>query len=260
MFELAGAQALVLEHVPGVTLDDAVDAPQLWRAEHIEAALAGIARVHAAWYGRERELLRESWLGPVLDPAVARETGELWFELAEHARPWFAAWAGAAAGRVLRKLAAGAAERATALEHHPRCLIHNDFNPRNVGVRTCGGKASLLAFDWELATLGVPQRDAAELLCFVLRPDTPPEVLLEHVESHRYALARALGSTIDRDAWLEGFRLALHDFAVQRLTTYVVANRLRTREFLPRVVQTWTHLAGALEARSPAPARAATGA
>ena len=53
----------------------------------------------------------------------------------------------------------------------PRTLIHNDFNPRNLCLRQTDGGLRLCAYDWELATLQVPQHDLAELLCFVLPPD-----------------------------------------------------------------------------------------
>jgi thioester reductase-like protein len=249
--EIAGARALVLERVRGVQLADASTAPERWRGEDVTAVLEGIARIHAARYRREPALRGEAWLGPVLDAAAMRETAELWTELTEHARPFVAGWVGPAAGRSLRKLAASAPERAEALERLPRTLVHNDFNPRNVGVRATAGRRSMFAFDWELATLDVPQRDGAELLCFVLAPDTPADVLLHYVETHRTALERAAGVGIDAGEWLAGYALALADFGVQRLTMYALAQRLRARDFVPRIARTWAHLHETLHAVRP---------
>ena len=60
-------------------------------------------------------------------------------------------------------------------------LIHNDFNPRNLALRREVGGWRLCAYDWELATIGVPQHDCAEFLCFVLPPGSYATVLLREV-------------------------------------------------------------------------------
>jgi len=166
-------------------------------------------------------------------------------ELAEHARPWVSQWAGSAAGRLLNKLARAAPQRAELLDGLPRCLVHHDFNPRNVGFRLRHGSPELCAFDWELATLA--SRNATSSSCCVLScPPTPPAELVWHyVEFHRKALERAIGTAIDGADWSDGFRLALEDFAVQRLTMYVMAHRLRSRPFLERVTRAWAQLMAA---------------
>ena len=43
----------------------------------------------------------------------------------------------------------------------PRTLIHGDFKPRNVVIRTDGEKSSVLPFDWEASGWGVPTGDLA---------------------------------------------------------------------------------------------------
>ena len=116
------------------------------------------------------------------------------------------------------------------------------------GVRLC-------AFDWELATLGVPQHDLAELLCFVLVPDTPRDSALHFVETHRTALERATGEPIDPTAWRLGFRLSLQDLLLNRFAMYALAHRIRRQAFLPRIIRTWRTLYQCSEAawRWPGP-------
>ena len=214
--ETGGTRALVLEHVGDIALNHA-DAR--WCGADIEAALRGIAEVHA------------QELGDCVQPED--EAAELWCALAAHARPWIARWAGEAAAARLARRPWAARRRAAG----PLRPIHHDFNPRNIGLRRSGAERRLCAFDWELATLGAPQRDLAELLCFVLRPDTPAAQVARYVEFHR----RCLG--IERSLWLHGFRLALDDFAVQRLSMYVLAHRFRPQPYLERVSRTWARLA-----------------
>ena len=72
----------------------------------------------------------------------------------------------------------------------PRTLVHNDFNPRNIALRKGSG---LVAYDWELATVQVPQRDLVDLLAHVLGPDASPESVDHFVEFQRRALESASG-------------------------------------------------------------------
>ena len=128
------------------------------------------------------------------------------------------------------------------LEAQTATLIHNDFNPRNVCLRTTGSGFRLCAYDWELATVGAPQRDLAEFLCFVLTPDTGDADIDRWLEHHRTSLEDETGARIDPITWREGFAAALYDVLVSRLTMYALINRVRRQPFLPRVVRTWRRL------------------
>ena len=237
VLEAGEQRALVLDYVPHLRLNDA---SARWDREHIEAALDGIAGVHAL----PTDWRAQPWIGPVLDAQAVHQSLNLWLALADYARPRVAAWAGEASARRLVQAARASFERARVLERMPQGLIHHDFNPRNIGLLRRAGRWSLCALDWELATVGVPQRDLAEFLCFVL----PPEADATHyLEYHRQRLATLSGRAINPEAWLEGFRLSLDDFAVQRLTMYCVAHRVRPQPFLERVVRTWAQLSSVKE-------------
>jgi hydroxymethylglutaryl-CoA reductase (NADPH) len=124
------------------------------------------------------------------------------------------------------------------LESEPRTLIHHDFNPRNICLR--GGR--LCAYDWELAAVGAPQRDLAELLCFVLRPDVGVDEVRRWIAHHRQALAAETGMELDPASWQLGFQGALYDVMINRLTTYALIDRVRRQPFLAGVVRTWRRL------------------
>lgn len=214
--ECGGARALVLEHVADLALNDVY---ARWSESQVRTALRGIAAVH-----RQQDLVAAVDAQP--------QAAELWSALCEHAQPWITRWAGkAAAAHMLRRAQARAIPSPAG-----GCLIHHDFNPRNIGLRRAGWRWELCALDWELGTLGSPQRDLAELLCFVLAPDARAEQLARHVEFHR----RLLG--VEGAAWLQGFSRALDDFAVQRLSLYLLAHRFRPQPYLARVTRTWAHL------------------
>ena len=124
----------------------------------------------------------------------------------------------------------------------PRTLIHNDFNPRNIALRRDSGGLRLCAFDWELATIGAPQRDLAEFLSFVLPPYAAREAVVRWVEWYRALLAAESGVAFPRTEWELGFRAALCELLVDRLSFYAMVDRVRPQRFLPRVVRSWVNL------------------
>ena len=121
-------------------------------------------------------------------------------------------------------------------------MIHNDFNPRNVALRPEPNSFRLCAYDWELATLGIPQHDLAELLCFVLPQESSRDEVLHYLEVHRRALQRATGQRIDADSWQLGFRLSLCDLMVNRFPMYTLVHKFRKQGFLSRIISTWARL------------------
>jgi len=231
--------ALVLEDISGLEMLNTVENITEWRHEHIEAAIRDLAELHAIWYRRENNLRAQPWLGRVVSACRREEMYELWDALAEHAEGRFGHIIGSSARKLQRSLISEIGSRWRSLEQMPRTLIHNDFNSRNIAFRREGDRLQLCAYDWELATLGVPQHDLAELLCFVLKPDAERAEIQYYLDLHRSTLEKASSSSIDSVSWETGFRLSLHDLLVDRFAMYVMVDRFCPQRFLTRVVSTW---------------------
>ncbi|HET9196504.1 MAG TPA: thioester reductase domain-containing protein [Vicinamibacterales bacterium] len=232
---------LLLEHLGDMALMDA-QSPAAWTRRFRMAAIDGLAAIHARWLGQEAALMAQPWIGHVPSTASIVEMTPLWTALADHAAPVFETWAGRRLVETHAALATTACEWAPALEALPRTLIHNDFNSRNVALRSDPHGPRLVAYDWELAAIGAPQRDLAEFLCFALPGGVDGDVLAESIERHRTTLERHSGVALDRRVWQEGFRSALAYFLVSRLGIYAMINRIRPLAFLPHVVHTWSRL------------------
>jgi thioester reductase-like protein len=247
--ESNGTWVAVLEDVRDAALVDSVDRPEDWGQAEIAAACDGLAALHAVWLGRDGELLRKPWIGHVPTACAVEDMTDLWAALASHAGSHFSAWADPEVAQIHQRLVAAAGEWWQPLEEGPRTLIHHDFNPRNLCLRSTskgwsgadGERLRLCAYDWELATLGAPQRDLAEFLCFVLTDGTMADAG-RWIEHHRVALERASGTAIEAERWTSGFRSALYDVLIDRLAMYTMVHRVRRQSFLPRVVRTWWHL------------------
>lgn len=231
------AYVIVMERLDGdVVLKDTADDPSSWTPVLVDVALQQIAGVHAIWLGREDELLAERWLGRVMTADRMAEMRDLWRALVEHNANQHPLWADAIGAMRVAESIPGVRRWWRELEGMPRTLVHNDFNPRNVALRR--DRRRLVAYDWELATLHVPQRDLVELLAFVLSAGTDEATVERHVEVHRSALQAASGVALDRDRWRHGYRLALRDFALTRLQLYMMGATQQEYPFLGRVVAT----------------------
>jgi hypothetical protein len=232
---------VALEYVSDARVANAWD--RAWTNIEIDAALRGLAVLHAVWRDRWQTLLSQSWLPPRRSSAQMAEMAPLWSALAANARPAFMSWGGPALIKAHESLLCGIDRWWQPLGNNLQTLIHNDFNSRNIMLR--GGTDAplrLCAYDWELATIGAPQRDLAEFLCFVLAPETAADYAPYWIQCYRSVLEEQTGSTIDPIEWDAGFRAALCDFLIDRLSMYAMIHRFRPQTFLPRVVCTWLAL------------------
>ncbi len=234
-----GRWALLLEYLPEAESGHACP-----RADAAEMAtlLNGLAAIHAFGYRREAELAALPWLTAMPEPARMLEMTPLWRELADFAAPWFVAWCGEAIRTVQADCIASLDDWWPRLRAMPASLIHNDFNPRNLVLRQVDGHTRLCAYDWELATLGAPQHDLAELLCFTWHGDLRERDLSALLDAHRDALAAASGQPIDALEWRAGFALALRHLLINRLAMYTLMHRFRPLAYLPEVMRNWLRL------------------
>jgi hypothetical protein len=227
---------LALESIDDAVLMNALS-PDSWADEAIDAALSGVARIHARWLGTKAA----EWLPPIRDAQSRAAMAPLWCALAEHAasRP---AWRNPTLRSVHATCAQNLSSWSRELDAAPLTIIHNDFNPRNIAIRRRHGRLTLCAFDWELATVGAPQRDVAEFLCFVLPPDASRDLMRSWVERSRTLFASEALIEVDRARWERGFSAALCDLLIDRLAMLAMIDRVRPQSFLPRVVATWLNV------------------
>jgi thioester reductase-like protein len=235
----AGRWAMLLEYLPECEMGW----PRL-RAddENLGAVLSGLADIHAVGFLRQDDLANQGWLLPMPDPARMAEMTPLWRELADFALPWIETWCGGGIGEFQEHCLANLTNWWPRLQAMPTTLIHNDFNPRNFVIREADGHPWLCVFDWELATLGPPQHDLAELLCFIWHDALTENDLDKIVESYRMALSQACQREFDPAEWREGFALTLRYLLLNRFAMYMLMYRFRPLDYLPRVMANWAAL------------------
>jgi len=238
------AYVIIEEYLENLVLMDTADDVSGWTSKHINTALDGIAAIHSIWLGRETELKQQPWIGyyPTRERRVKMRP--LWKALAANAmdEDEHLQWFGADELKSYTDILDTITEWWAQLETMPKTLIHNDFNPRNIAFRTTDDGLRLCTYDWELATIHVPQYDLAELLSFTLQPSVTEKAVTDYVEYHRLALEKASGVELEATQWREGYRLALYDFLINRLSLYFMAHIFRHYEFMERVYATFKRL------------------
>ena len=229
------AYIVTMEDLTGLEVSEPAVDSSARRDEYLRAAIEGIAPLQAIWYGREEELRERPWLGHIWTTGDMTEMRELWEDLTVHAATEFPEWFLEPDLALRQKLIDTIPEWWPILESSPRTLIHNDFNPRNMAFRRDPEGVRLVVYDWELATLGVPQHDLADLLCYTLSTDASREDVDRWAELHRQMLSAATKKEIPAGEWRAGYRSSLFDFALNRFALTLAAHTFRHYSFVERV-------------------------
>lgn len=166
----------------------------------------------------------------------------LWEMLGVHASEEFPEWFAPRDMEHFRATIYSMPEWYGEIDSMPKTLIHNDFNPRNICFRKTSSGPQLCVYDWELATINLPQHDLAELLTMTLQPDTTDEEVTRYVEYHRKALETHLGQSLDPEVWRRGYQLSLWDLLANRIPMYVMGHTFRHYKFMERVQATFRRL------------------
>ncbi len=239
---------LVMERLCQMELMDSADDVSGWTHDHIIAALDGIADIHSIWLGREDELSQQPWLPYPPTTERMQAASPFWDLLAVQAHEEFPEWFEASDLAMFRRILADMPNWWQALDNMPKTLIHNDFNPRNLAFRQTPEGRQLCVYDWELATLHVPQHDVAELILFVLDEHATFGDIQRYVEHHRQALEQASGQRLDPDLWWGGFCGAAKDLLINRVAMYTMAHAAKHYEFMERVYRTLRRVLQLIEA------------
>lgn len=115
------------------------------------------------------------------------------------------------------------------LKKHPMTFIHNDCNLRNIAVRQ---NNDLVLYDWELAGLGLPQRDVFEFLASVLRQGESEKVVLDLIQIYKGELESASGIEIEDELFWSGINWAAKELILLRYVLYMIPHSQKELKFL----------------------------
>ena len=190
----SGRAALLIEEIEGLVPFD------FWEgatAEHLDAVVQGLARLHAHHWERADEID-----GPprLADPAVQIDFATRFDRAWEENRAFFrevSAGEFVPIGDTLLGHAVGTFASLGA----PATLLHGDAHAENIPLReTREGPHDVVFLDWAGVQIGAASLDMAFLLAMSLRPEVRREVEEQHVHAHGQAVLAA-GVPSWRDPW-----------------------------------------------------------
>jgi NADP-dependent 3-hydroxy-3-methylglutaryl-CoA reductase len=231
-----------MENIDGLSHFNAVDHQNKWDEDALRAVVSGLASLHSIWWKREEELAKQPWMGTIMNARLMTEMSELWTAFGTHAAHEFPEWFTQELLEGQTLMIESLPDWWGRLEAQPKTLIHNDFNPRNIALRKEADGYHLCAYDWELATVHVPQHDLAEFLMFTSSKHTKIDEVERWVELHRILLEKATGDSIDPRLWREGFALSLMDLMLHRVSLYIMAHTMHHYKFIQRITENCWHL------------------
>ncbi|MCC8422416.1 phosphotransferase [Photorhabdus thracensis] len=236
--ESTGTYALIEELLQDMVLMNNINLETPWKQHHLETAIRGVADIHSIWLGREGELM---WKFPQLqipDADTVSQMKPLWQKLGNFIHQAFPELFTAEEQQDFQHWVDNAATWWQEIEQMPRTLIHGDFNPRNIAFRQQEEGLRLCAWDWELSTLHLPQRDLAELLAFSLDQHSDADSVAYYIELHRVELEQKSGISLDPICWQRGYELALRDLWMRRIPLYMMAHNVVGYPFMERTMKT----------------------
>ncbi|MCT8342461.1 phosphotransferase [Photorhabdus kleinii] len=236
--EATGTYALIEELLHDMVLMNNINLETPWEQCHLEAAIRGVADIHAIWLGQEEEL---TWKFPQLQIPNADTVSQmkpLWQKLGNFIHQTFPELFTTEEHKDFQHWVDNASTWWKEIEQMPRTLIHGDFNPRNIAFRQQETGLRLCAWDWELSTVHLPQRDLAELLAFSLDPQSDADKVAYYIELHRVELEQKSGISLDPIIWHRGYELALHDLWIRRIPFYMMAHNVVGYPFMERTMKT----------------------
>jgi hydroxymethylglutaryl-CoA reductase (NADPH) len=196
--------------------------PTLWDRASIEKVIGAIAEIHQVLAPLALDATTHAFV-PFEPWRAAPLYAKLIGLAAEYHHELMSPQQVAALHRMLERM-----ESAHARLRLPRTIIHNDFNPRNLALRSNGLPC---VYDWELSVVNIPHRDVVEFLCFAFSEGFDADEL-EHALRFHYACD---GAGVDEDRWRDGYRYAIEEFLVTRVSFYLVGDIVTRYEFAGRI-------------------------
>ena len=198
-----------------------------WNQRAIENLCAALAKMHAVWYQKEAELMKIPGFGNRLDAVKMQQLMPYWLALADAVKlaqlPFLQVEDYAFHSRLIQDIPIWRAQ----IDTMKKTLVQNDCVPKNVAFSE--NERQIYVYDWEIATIHLPQRDAVEFLSYVLPTDFDAKLLLHYLDQHRLQLAEATKTRIAEEEWQLGFKYCLYDFLIQRVLPQLVFEKLEAR-------------------------------
>lgn len=201
----------------------------MWNQNAIETLIDGISPMHAVWYKKEKEIAKIKGFENLFNVDKMQQFIPYWIALADAVKATNLPFITKEDYLFHTHLIETIPEWRSKIDVMDKTLVQNDCVPKNVALCNQNGKKKVLIYDWEIATVHIPQRDIVEFLSYVLPENFDAKLLKSYIERHRNQLSEATKQTINASEWQLGFKYALYDYLIQRVFPQIPFELLEAR-------------------------------
>ncbi len=225
---------ILMEDLSTCALLNSVNRPEQWFPPAINVVLDGIAGIHAHFFHRFEELPSNLYIKKISSSDFSHAY-ELIAALKNYNTTRYPHLISTSLMRLFDDFLANHEERCAQMERYHITLTHNDFNTRNLCLRSNGKEQSLVVFDWELAMFQNPQLDILEFLAHVIPNDTSSETFFCYFEHYRSLMEWKTAIPLPADQFyrIAGFNLLY--LLLVRYNLYLLAHNILKFQHIDRV-------------------------
>lgn len=200
-----------------------------WDQTAIEALIDAIASMHAVWYKKENAIAEIKGFKNPLNTDQMQRLMPYWNALAKAVKTSNLPFLTKEDYLFHTNLIETMPQWHIKIDAMAKTLVQNDCVPKNIALCNQNGVKKVLVYDWEIATIHIPQRDIVEFLSYVLPENFDSKVLGNYIERHRIKLGETTKQAIDATEWRLGFQYALYDYLIQRVFPQIPFEKLEAR-------------------------------
>jgi hypothetical protein len=202
-----------------------------WDSTKIIDALKDLAKFHAVYYAKTTGLNDDGWLGETMNTALMLKLKPLWLSMADNLTGLIPPAEMEQHYQLIESLPVWWPK----IEQQTKTLIYNDIQIRNIAMEKQGDAWHLCLYDWEVATIHLPQRDLVEFLSYLITPEVSDSDLRDYFEISRVTLEKLSQQKIEPKTWLTGCLYALYDYQIDRLALQLNFHKVLQRVDIERV-------------------------
>jgi len=225
---------ILMEDLSDMKLLNTVDSCQQWKEKDIKKALSDLAHIHSVYFEKYEEIPEECCIEK-FDPETLISARELLKELLNYNSQRFGEIIPMDLKGIYEAYFINIHDYSQEMVKASMTLCHNDFNLRNICLRTIGGENRLVVYDWELARYQNPQIDLLEFLIFVLSEKSFLDQCRKYMEFYRKCLEKKTGVGLPGDRFNSIMHINALYLGTTRFNLYLLAHNLSRFSFMERV-------------------------
>ncbi len=231
--------AILMEDLKDESHLNTINNPSLWKDPDIKSVLSDMAAMHSVFFDRFDTIPKQIGISG-LDEVSGKRSIRLLTSLTELNGQRYPDLFDKELIQTCTAFIKKIGHNISAMKKFHMTLVHNDFNPRNLCLRTKRDKKQLVLYDWELVSFQNPQIDLVEFLVSVLPENYSLNTFYQFVDHYRVCLQDQVETQIPEDEFINVLHLNALYLAVTRYNLYLLAHNILNFKFINRIYSNLT--------------------